>query len=92
MVSPQYDFANVVATEMIGQMTLNIGGSCMVSHQCELLNVSANEMIGETNLYTEGTHGVSPQCELLNIFASLQSSKDFRTHGAHKLFISSVNP
>jgi hypothetical protein len=45
MVSPQYDFANVVATEMIGQMTLNIGSSWMVSHQCELLKMSANEMI-----------------------------------------------
>ena len=77
---------------MIGKPTSYNGGRYGVSHQCVLLNVSANGMIGKTTLYTEGTHGVSPQCELLNIFASLQSSKDFRTHGAHKLFISSVNP
>jgi hypothetical protein len=41
MVSPQYEFSNVLAAKINGKTTLITGGKYVVSHQCELLNVSS---------------------------------------------------
>jgi hypothetical protein len=44
IVSPQNEFINVLATQMNGQKTFNIGSSSKVSPQNEFSNVLATQM------------------------------------------------
>ncbi len=77
--SPPSEFFNVIATQMPGQKTLNIGSSLKVSPQNEFLNVLATYLTWQMLLNTGSSCKVSPQNEFLNVLATQMTGqkKDF---------------